>query len=572
LLKTIKNGKITIIVLSKTKIFLLEFWTCYINKQFFIKQFGLGGHMKFLKFIKKNEKTIKSILIFLSVAIVVFLIGNFLSLIYNSKIWETALFLIFRKFINGFFVLYLIFIGTVVFFESDDPSTTVAWLLVIIFLPIVGFILYIMMGRNISKTFRRVRDISKGTKKEKRAAIQKELVEYLPPIRNKKNEYISKYLMNLLLNNSNAPFSINNKVEALANGSNTYFRMLKDIKEAKESIHFEFFIIKNDGIGNEFKKALIKKAKEGLEVRVIYDSVGCWKLGKEYITDLKNAGAQVYAFAPVLFPLLSRDLNYRNHRKIIVIDGKIGFTGGLNIGDEYLGKNDFLGFWRDTHLRLVGESVNSLQEIFIKDWEMVSKEYIDHPRYFNKFKEIVGDSLIQIVSSGPDSDWQCIMKAYFMMIAKAQKRVWINTPYLVPEKSLRIGLITAALSGVDVRIIIPNKPDHYFVYWASRDNIEELLRAGVKIYTYEKGFIHSKIILVDSIVGTVGTANLDYRSLEINYEVNAFIYDENIVNDLEKHYMRDLKHSKEIILEEHLNRGIKEKFLEAAGRLVSPLQ
>lgn len=572
MLKTIKNGKITIIVLSKTKIFLLEFWTCYINKQFFIKQFGLGGHMKFLKFIKKNEKTIKSILIFLSVAIVVFLIGNFLSLIYNSKIWETALFLIFRKFINGFFVLYLIFIGTVVFFESDDPSTTVAWLLVIIFLPIVGFILYIMMGRNISKTFRRVRDISKGTKKEKRAAIQKELVEYLPPIRNKKNEYISKYLMNLLLNNSNAPFSINNKVEALANGSNTYFRMLKDIKEAKESIHFEFFIIKNDGIGNEFKKALIKKAKEGLEVRVIYDSVGCWKLGKEYITDLKNAGAQVYAFAPVLFPLLSRDLNYRNHRKIIVIDGKIGFTGGLNIGDEYLGKNDFLGFWRDTHLRLVGESVNSLQEIFIKDWEMVSKEYIDHPRYFNKFKEIVGDSLIQIVSSGPDSEWQCIMKAYFMMIAKAQKRVWINTPYLVPEKSLRIGLITAALSGVDVRIIIPNKPDHYFVYWASRDNIEELLRAGVKIYTYEKGFIHSKIILVDSIVGTVGTANLDYRSLEINYEVNAFIYDENIVNDLEKHYMRDLKHSKEIILEEHLNRGIKEKFLEAAGRLVSPLQ
>jgi len=572
LLKTIKNGKITIIVLSKTKIFLLEFWTCYINKQFFIKQFGLGGHMKFLKFIKKNEKTIKSILIFLSVAIVVFLIGNFLSLIYNSKIWETALFLIFRKFINGFFVLYLIFIGTVVFFESDDPSTTVAWLLVIIFLPIVGFILYIMMGRNISKTFRRVRDISKGTKKEKRAAIQKELVEYLPPIRNKKNEYISKYLMNLLLNNSNAPFSINNKVEALANGSNTYFRMLKDIKEAKESIHFEFFIIKNDGIGNEFKKALIKKAKEGLEVRVIYDSVGCWKLGKEYITDLKSSGAQVYAFAPVLFPLLSRDLNYRNHRKIIVIDGKIGFTGGLNIGDEYLGKNDFLGFWRDTHLRLVGESVNSLQEIFIKDWEMVSKEYIDHPRYFNKFKEIVGDSLIQIVSSGPDSDWQCIMKAYFMMIAKAQKRVWINTPYLVPEKSLRIGLITAALSGVDVRIIIPNKPDHYFVYWASRDNIEELLRAGVKIYTYEKGFIHSKIILVDSIVGTVGTANLDYRSLEINYEVNAFIYDENIVNDLEKHYMRDLKHSKEIILEEHLNRGIKEKFLEAAGRLVSPLQ
>jgi len=528
--------------------------------------------MKFLKFIKKNEKTIKSISIFIAVAAVMFLIVNFFSIVYNSKIWETAFFLVFRKFINGFFVLYLIFIGTVVFFESDDPSTTVAWLLVIVFLPVVGFVLYIMFGRNITKTFRKVRDISKGTKKEKRAEIQKQLVEYLPPVRGKKSEYISKYLMNLLLSNSNAPFSINNKVEALANGSNTYFRMLKDIKEAEESIHFEFFIIKDDNIGQEFKKALMNKAEDGIEVRVIYDSVGCWKLGKDYINDLKKSGVQVYAFAPVLFPLLSRDLNYRNHRKIIVIDGKIGFTGGLNIGDEYLGKNDFLGFWRDTHLRIVGESVNSLQEIFIKDWEMVSKEYISHPKYFHRFKEIVGDSLIQIVSSGPDSEWQCIMKAYFMMIAKAQKRVWINTPYLVPEKSLRIGLITAALSGVDVRIIIPNKPDHYFVYWASRDNIEELLRAGVKIYTYEKGFIHSKIILVDSIVGTVGTANLDYRSLEINYEVNAFIYDENIVKVLEKHYLRDLKHSKEIILEEHLDRGIKEKFLEAAGRLVSPLQ
>lgn len=528
--------------------------------------------MRFLRFIRKNEKKIKSILIFLVIGILIFFIGNILSIIYNSKFWETAIFLIFRKFLSGFFVLYLIFIGIVVFFESDDPSTTVAWLLVIIFLPVVGFILYVILGRNISKTFRKVRSTTKGTKKENRAAIQKQLVEYLPPIRNKKNEYITKYLMNLLLNNSNASFSINNNVEALANGSNTYFRMLKDIKEANESIHFEFFIIKNDDIGNEFKNALMKKAEEGLEVRVIYDSVGCWKLGKKYINDLKSSGVQIYPFSPVLFPLLSRDLNYRNHRKIIVIDGKIGFTGGLNIGDEYLGKNDFLGFWRDTHLRLVGEAVNSLQEIFINDWETVSKEYIYHPKYFNRLKEIVGDSLIQIVPSGPDSEWQGIMKGYFAMIAKAKKRVWINTPYLVPEKSLRTGLITAALSGVDVRIIIPNKPDHYFVYWASRDNIEELLRAGVKVYTYEKGFIHSKIILVDSIVATVGTANLDYRSLEINYEVNAFLYDESIVKVLEKHYIRDLKHSKEIILTEHLNRGVKEKILEAAGRLVSPLQ
>lgn len=528
--------------------------------------------MRLTRFIKKNEKKVRGLIMVVIALIVIAFMAYIIDMISHAPIWESTIYLNLKRFINGFFILYVIFICIVVFFESKDPQTTVAWLLVLTLLPVIGFILYIFMGRNIRKSIRRVKYKGKGIEKIKRAEIQKRLINYLPTIQNKETEYMTKNLMNLLLNNSESVYSINNKVEVLANGSNTYFRMLKDIKAAKESIHFEFFIIRDDEIGAEFKDALIKKSKEGVEVRVIFDSVGCWKLSKEYINDLKDAGVEVFPFGPVLLPILSRDLNYRNHRKIIVIDGKIGFTGGLNIGDEYLGKHDFLGFWRDTHLRIVGESVHQLQEIFINDWQRVSKEYLHMDRYYPEVTSLQGDSLMQVVSSGPSSNWQCIMKAYFTMIARAKKRVWINTPYLVPEKSLRVGLITAALSGVDVRIIIPNKPDHFFVYWASRDNIEELLRAGVKIYTYEKGFIHSKIILTDSIVGTVGTANLDYRSLEINYEVNAFIYDPKVIKVLEKNFIRDLKNSREINLEGHLNRSVKEKFLEATGRLVSPLQ
>jgi|LGOV01.1.fsa_nt_gb cardiolipin synthase len=528
--------------------------------------------MRLLKFIKKNEKNIKSAIIFVSIILSVIILFQIIVFAYHLEVWETSFFLMLKKFVNGFFVLYLLFICIVIFFENKDPASTVAWLLVLILLPILGFVLYILFGRNIGKKFKKSNKTNSGFKKLKRAEIQKQLVEYLPTIKNDETKYLNKYLVKLLLNNASSPFSINNKVEVLVNGNNTYFRMLKDIRDAKESIHFQFFIIKNDGIGNEFKKALIRKSKEGIKVRIIYDSVGCWKLGKNYINELKESGIEVYPYSPVMFPLLSRDLNYRNHRKIIVIDGKIGFVGGLNIGDEYLGKNIILGFWRDTHLRMIGNAVLSLQEIFLRDWETVSGENIYNKEYYPKTKEIVGESLIQIVSSGPDSEWQCIMKAYFMMISKAKKRIWINTPYLVPEESLRLGLVIAALSGIDVRIIIPNKPDHYFVYWASRDNIEEFLKAGVKVYTYEKGFIHSKIVLVDSITASVGTANFDYRSLEINYEVNAFIYDPVIVRDLEKNFLRDLKHSKEIILEEHLNRGLKEKFLEATGRFVSPLQ
>jgi cardiolipin synthase len=236
-----------------------------------------------------------------------------------------------------------------------------------------------------------------------------------------------------------------------------------------------------------------------------------------------------------------------------------------------LGKNKYLGFWRDTHLKVFGEGVYSLQDIFLSDWHFLTKQVLDEDEMFPKFGDC-GKTTMQIAASGPDSDWKALLQAYFTMISTAEDRIWITTPYLVPEESIKMGLITAALSGVDVRILIPSKPDHFFVYWASQDNIQELLEAGVKVYHYKKGFIHGKILLVDGIGASVGTANLDIRSLEINFEINAFIYDAEVVKRLEQDFYQDLQESEQIHLADFVNRPFKNKLLEAFGRLVSPIQ
>lgn len=476
-----------------------------------------------------------------------------------------------KMFFNWAFALYIVMVGLVIFLENKDPAKTMAWLLVLFLLPIVGFVFYILFGQNYRNKFRSKRKNKLSRVKLDQAAnYQREMIDYLDLFGNNES-YVNNRLINLLLKNANAPFSVNNWVEVLTNGEVTYTAMLEAMENASEHIHFEFFIIRNDNIGKRMKETLMRKAQEGVKVRVIYDSVGCWKLSRSYIKDLKDAGCEVKPFFPVVFPILSRELNYRNHRKIIVVDGRVGFVGGLNIGDEYLGANKHLGFWRDTHLKILGEAVYSLQDIFLNDWHFLTGQQLEESSMFPRLGDC-GGTTMQIAASGPDSDWSSLLQAYFTMISTAEDRIWITTPYLVPEESIKMGLKTAALSGVDVRIIIPSKPDHFFVYWASRDNIEELLEAGVKIYCYEKGFVHSKIILVDGIGASVGTANLDIRSLEINFEVNAFIYDRDVVMRLEKDFYEDLLDSVELDLETFKERPRWHKVLEACGRLVSPIQ
>ncbi|SHK21133.1 cardiolipin synthase [Paramaledivibacter caminithermalis] len=468
------------------------------------------------------------------------------------------------------FTVYAFFIGMVIFLENNNPSKTIAWLLVLFLVPVVGFVFYILFGQNVrkKKRFEKKKDIDFQLLSQI-AYTQEKILDEIGLFGNDESMVKSR-LIKLLLKNSQSPFTVNNNTEVLTNGESTYCSIIDELKKAKHHIHMQYFIIRNDNIGNKIKDILIEKVKSGIEVRLIYDSVGCWKLGRKYINSLKEAGVKVYPFYPVMFPVLSRQLNYRNHRKIIVIDGKVGYIGGINIGDEYLGKNPTLGFWRDTHIKIEGEAIYSLQNIFLKDWYFVSNQLIIDEKYYPKLKHC-GEQIIQITSSGPDSDWESILQAYFTMISTAEKRIWITTPYLVPDESILMALKTAALSGIDVRIIIPSKPDHYLVYWASKSHIEELLLAGVKVYTYEKGFIHSKLLLVDGISASIGTANLDIRSFSINFEVNAFIYDNEVVKRLEHDFVMDIKDSKEIILEEHLNRGMYIRFREALGRLFSPL-
>ncbi len=476
-----------------------------------------------------------------------------------------------RRYVGTIFTLYTIFIALLIFMENKNPSKTVAWLLILFLVPVVGFVFYLFLGQNVRK---------KNIFKKKRhrdfesfhqiVDIQRQAIEDKNLFHNDES-LVKKRLISLILNNAKTPFTVNNSSQVLTNGEQTFQSIMEALQKAKHHIHLEYFIIKDDQIGGMIKNILMDKARSGVKVRVIYDSVGSWRLTKSYLKEMRDANVEIHAFLPVYFPLLSRELNYRNHRKIIVIDGKVGFLGGINIGDEYLGKNQYFGFWRDTHLKIEGESVYSLQKIFIMDWLFVTKKNIDfNSSYFPKLN-YYGEQLIQVAASGPDSDWESIMQAYFSIITSAEDRIWINTPYLVPDESIMMALKTAALSGIDVRIIIPSKPDHRMVFWASMGNVEGLLKAGVKIYQYMNGFIHAKILMVDGVAASIGTANLDIRSFQINFEVNAFIYDKDTVERLEEDFLVDIQDSQEIILEEHLKRSVISKVKEATGRLFSPL-
>lgn len=517
--------------------------------------------------MEKITKKSVSASIYLITIITILLV---LYLLLHKQTFSNELFHNIRNFIGIFLTIYTFFIGIIIFLENKNPSKTTAWLLVLFLLPVLGFVLYIIFGQDLRKKYKLKKKRTSDYKHlEDTAEIQKELLKEVDLFRDE-DSHVKTRLINLLLRNSDSPFTINNTTEVLTNGEKTFDSILAELKKAKNHIHMEYYIIRSDVIGNKIKDILVQKALEGVEVRVIYDSVGCWRLSKKYIKDLREVGVEIHSFFPVVFPVLSRELNYRNHRKIIVIDGKIGYLGGLNIGDEYLGYNPQLGFWRDTHLKIEGEAVYSLQNIFLRDWEFVSNNPVVGSEYYPKLSHY-GNQLVQVISSGPDGDWKAVFQGYFTMIANAEKYIWITTPYLVPGSSISTALTSAALSGVDVKIIIPSKPDHKIVHWASLGNIEDLLRAGVKVYKYNKGFIHSKILMVDGVAASVGSANLDIRSFEINFEVNSFIYDNDVVRRLELDFEEDLKESEEFILEDFSKRGLPSRFRESLGRLFSPI-
>ncbi len=471
------------------------------------------------------------------------------------------------------FVLNILFAISLIFFERKNPSATLAWLAVLMFLPLLGFLLYLVFGQTFhrEKMFKVKAELDVKQKSRLKEQLE-ELHEYKA---SPSDDELDKYLAmaHMLLVNDMALLTGNNKIQVYTDGMDKFNALLDAIKNATQHIHIEYYIIRNDALGKKIVAALAEKAKEGVEVRLIYDGLGCARLPQKFFKELTDAGGQVAGFFERKIPLLnirvSYNKNYRDHRKIVVIDGTTGFVGGFNIGDEYLGKGP-LGYWRDTHLKINGHAVGMLQVRFFQDWSFAAKEVLDaEKQYFPKEHEVTGDAAVQIVSCGPDTQWEPIKKGFIALINSATEFVYIQSPYFVLDESVMEALKIAALTGVDVRVMIPCKPDHPFVYWTSYANIGELLDAGAQAYTYDNGFIHSKTVVVDGLASSVGTANWDVRSFRLNFETNAFIYDREIAAVLKTAFENDINKSTEITKQLYGERSTKIKIKESISRLFS---
>lgn len=468
------------------------------------------------------------------------------------------------------FIVNMLLAILLIFIERRNPTSTWAWLVVLFILPGIGFFLYLLLGQNFHR--KKMFDLkSEEDALHKKLLLQnEELIQSKLTINDPKvNRYIDMVRMNYRY--SNALYTQNNGIKIYTNGNDKFPQLLEDIRGAKHHIHLGYYIYKPDKIGKEILEELIIKAKKGIKVRLLYDAMGGRTIPKHFFDELKKAGGKVDVFFPSKIPHFNIRINYRNHRKIAVIDGKIGYVGGLNIGDEYLGRSKRFGYWRDTHLRICGDAVDSLQKRFLLDWRYASEEAIHfHKKYF-PIKADCGTTGIQIVSSGPDAEEQEIKNGYLKMIQSAKKSIYIQSPYFVPDDSILESLRIAALSGVDVKIMIPNMPDHPFVYWATYSYVGDLIKSGVRSYKYNKGFLHAKTIVVDGEIASVGTANMDIRSYKLNFEVNAFIYDHNVAGDIERIFNEDIKESEEITNELYNQRSRIIQFKESIARLLSPI-
>lgn len=464
-------------------------------------------------------------------------------------------------------ILNIVFSLSLIFIERKDPTTTWAWLLILIILPGLGFVLYLLFGQNLSrqKIFKEKTQIDEI----KRSILSTRYIN-----RSNCHDGGDKFfdLRKMNYNHSGAQYTTNNDIELYVDGEEKFKKLIEDIKNAQKYIHIEYYIFKNDCLGKKIIKELTNKAKEGIEVRLLTDSMGSYTLTKAALKKYLKAGGKYAIFFPGILPHINTRVNYRNHRKIVVIDGKYGYVGGFNVGKEYINKDPKIGFWRDTHVRINGEAVNDLNERFLLDWCYASEEEIvDYEKYLSHIEKEIGDVGIQIVTSGPDHEEEYIRNAYIKLINNAKNNLYLETPYLVPDLPILEALKISALSGVDVRIIIPGNPDHFFMKWAASSYIGELLNAGIKMYYYKSGFIHAKAMVADSTVVSIGTANMDIRSFKLNFEVNAFIYDDRVASDYEKQFMKDIKLSEEITKESHENRSIYLRIKESLVRLVSPI-
>ena len=459
-----------------------------------------------------------------------------------------------------------------VFREKRDIAATLAWLMVLM-IPVIGFIIYAFLGRKLPQ--KRLERISSPTAQHLYDAFEEQRTAFVE-MPHPEDSLVQTYRRTIMLFQSidESFLSEDNQVEIFTTGITFFNRLLTDIEQAKQSIHIEFYTIYNDQIGNRLRTLLEQKAAAGVEVRVLYDSWGSMGVKKSFYDNLRKNGGFASPFLMTHSNFLDFRLNYRNHRKIVVIDGQIGYVGGFNVGDQYLGRLKKFGPWRDTHLRIQGGGVYSLQQHFLRDWNASVKpaERLTHFKdYFPSAALNKGKTAMQIVSSGPDAPLQAIKLGYLRLINAAQDHIWIQTPYLIPDDSVIDALRIAAHSGVDVRIMIPSMPDHAFVYRATQYYARALANEGVTIYSYQVGFLHAKTMTIDGKMAAVGSANLDFRSFQLNFEINAFLYDRQLVDELEQIFINDVRDSRVITPEMFDAQPLGLRFKQTFSRLLSPI-
>ncbi len=460
-------------------------------------------------------------------------------------------------------VYFGLILGTiiVVVLDNRNPVKTMAWILVLMFLPIVGLVFYFFFGRSQHK----VRLIEK---KSYGSLLKKPMAEYMAQdVCTLPGDY--DRLIRFFRNTNQAlPFE-GNRLEVYTNGYTKLQSLLRELRKARTHIHLQYYIFEDDAIGRMVKDVLLEKAREGIEIRVIYDDVGNWKVPNRFYEEMRDAGIEVRSFLKVRFPLFTSRVNYRNHRKIVVIDGRVGFVGGMNLAERYVKGLPF-GIWRDTHLLIEGKAVHGLQTSFLLDWYFVDRTLITSSCYFPTV-EPVGSSLIQIVTSQPIGPWKEIMQGLEIAILSAKKYFFMQTPYFLPTEPILTAMQNAALAGVDVRLMLPQKADTMIAHLASFSYLADVLRAGVKVYLYQKGFLHSKLMVSDDMLSTVGSTNLDFRSFEHNFEVNAFIYDMETALQMKEIFLEDQRESTQIYLKSWKKRPFEQRALESVVRVLSPL-
>ena len=462
-----------------------------------------------------------------------------------------------------FLVLYTVTILSIVLViitDNRNPLKTLPWIIVLVFAPVVGLLFYFFFGQNLSK--RRI--ISRRTRRRITMQLEEARDAERPEIPEEHRQ-----LATLLYSTIHSVPLYGSHITPYTDGTSKMEALLAEIAGAKHHIHIQYYIFCDDETGCRLRDALVEKARQGVEVRILYDDVGCSGVKKAFFEGMRREGIEVFSFLHVKVPLFTSKVNYRNHRKIAVIDGRVGFIGGMNVADRYIRGTEW-GSWRDTHFRIEGSGAAGLQVSFLSDWSATTKQHITGAAYFPQTERLTND-ILQIVPSGPFGQWRALLQADSYAVSNARRRIWIQTPYYLPSDVLNTALQVAALAGIDVRLMLPARSDSKIVDLASHSYLDDMMKAGVKILFYTPGFLHSKLLIIDDALTVIGSANMDFRSFEHNFEINAFVYDTEFTARMDAVFEDDASRCHVLTPNEWFNRPRPRRWAESLMRVFSPL-